>query len=331
MNWWKKPFFAACALALILAVCSSSPILADEPVQPGHPVQYGADNLPPDPSTLQPMPPESPREQALSATKEKFAAKVAELVRLREQNRISDEEWRAGILSIKEEVDAFKREAGWAAAAGTTDKLSSESLEVTTASLDRFELPGMHFYNQTRQCANGCGVASSKEVLDFQNYAYGSPYYSFNTISQHLGLTCCPEGIDCPGVCLASHIPSIENTLEALGTAFQWDAVQPGLQSTWFGRVVMSVTMLGEPQVQYVHPNWDGPNGVALDGWEGLAKSLSHYIAVSGYDSTIDKVRYQESAWWTAADKWLKTYNVWSANYEGGTDGSCAGSNKLIY
>lgn len=165
MNWRTKMFFVACVVALAMALCSFSLVLA------GDPVDHGANNLPPDPSTLQPMPPETPAQKAVRAMKEKTVADVAELTSLKDQGRISEKEWMAGMLKIREAVDAFKRTVGLPVPLGTTNKLNDESLAGMRAALDW--LYQITFFNQTDQCKNGCGAAAAKEVLDYETAAYG--------------------------------------------------------------------------------------------------------------------------------------------------------------
>lgn len=331
MNWWRKTFFAGCALALVLACYSFSPVLADDPVQ-NESAQHDANNPPPDPSTRQPMPPETQTQQAVRAMKEKTVAKVAEINNLREQNRISEKEWRAAILAIRDEVDAFNRSVGLPVAPSTTNVLNLESLASATATLDW--LQQMRYVDQTEDCRNGCGVASSKAVLDYEHAAYGTPAYSFNYIAQNLQLACCSEpGSDCPGVYLASCAPSIEHTLETLGTPFSWVAVQPGDQSWWFTRLQTSISGFRYPQVLFTQPNWDDLGGVYLPGWETADDGSKHYIVVSGYNSTDQTVWYQDSAWWAGAlgDKWWYASHVWSVNANADTSSDCAHPNKLIY
>jgi hypothetical protein len=107
--------------------------------------------------------------------------------------------------------------------------------------------------------------------------------------------------------------------------------MEPGSQSTWFDRVVTSISIFRYPQVLLTRPNWDDTGGVSLHGWEDADPDSHHYIVVSGYNSTDNNVWYQESAWWTPGDKWWYADQVWSVNYNANADRGCAPPYKLIY
>ena len=314
---------AVCAVALILALLSFSLALADEPVPSDQSVPLW---VPPDPSTLKPMPPPSPRERAESALKKNASTRVAEITDLKEQNRISDKEWRARLLEIREEVNAAKRSLGLPVAPITTNKLNSQSLAFTTQSLDW--LNGMTYVNQTDQCQNGCGVASATEVLDYEHVAYEGTDYTFEQVRQDLDLDCC-SAPGCPGVCLSNNDPSIENTLDDWGTA-TYEVHASSSESGWFNDLVTSVSGWRYPQVMLTRPNFDGSGPVHLDGWQNGNPDSHHYIVVSGYNSTDGNVWYQESAWWTPGDKWWPSNKVWQVYDNADATKGCAPPYKLI-
>ena len=286
-----------------------------------------ADNIPPDPSTWKPMPPPSPLEQAVSGLKEATAAKVSKVNNLRRQNLVSHEEWWAALMEIRAEVDAAKTKLGLPVAQATQREIGGAGLAGLLYDSDYLE--GMDAVDQ--ECGDWCGPASAKEVLDYEEYAYGGGSYTLAQVAAEMNRTQCNQG----GTCLGETYYSIEGALERKGQA-EWQVHQPSSESGWFDDIVTSISEWSYPQVQLVRPNWDGQpeeDDEYLYTWENKSSTAHHYIAISGYNGIDGNVRYEESAPWdpNPGTYWWPASWVWHTLYYADASQGCASPCKVLW
>lgn len=270
-----------------------------------------ANNIPPDPSTLKPMPPPSPLEQAVAALKEATSAKVSKVNNLRRQNLISHDEWWVALMEIRAEVDAAKRGFGLPVAEATQRGITGGGAAGLLYDAD--DLGDAMAAVSQYPCGNWCGPACAKEVLDYEDHVYGGNHIALDTIAEgYMGLECDyvwdPQDLD--GSVLGGSEGSIEAALEYYGET-TWQLRLPSSQSGWFDDIVTSISTWSYPQVQLVRPNWDGTGSESLYQWEGCSINAHHYIVISGYNGIDENVRYEESAWWAPGTYWWPAHWVW--------------------